>query len=144
AAASEPSLEVVGSSPISRLSPLGTFALNQGPFPPPALPGFVGTTDLSDSPGGPACPSRASGWPSRGPPPGVSRVAPDLPVQACRRPYPGGNAGSPVARLSAASAAFPTPLLGRLPHFLFRGLLGVHACYGLPARGVARATLSIG
>jgi hypothetical protein len=34
-------------------------------------------------------------------------------------------------------------LLGRLPHFPFRGLLGVHARYGLPARGVAETTLSI-
>ena len=36
------------------------------------------------------------------------------------------------------TAAFPIPLLGRLPHYAFRGLLGVHACYGLPARGVAQ------
>src|SRR5438552_6055764 len=45
--------------------------------------------DLSDSPGGPACPSRASGWDTH-PPPGVSRVASVLPVQTCRRHYPGG------------------------------------------------------
>ena len=32
-----------------------------GPFPPPALPGFTGTTSLSATPYGPACPSRASG-----------------------------------------------------------------------------------
>ncbi len=36
--------------------------LNSGPFPPPELPGFPGTTSLSATPGGPACPSRASGW----------------------------------------------------------------------------------
>jgi hypothetical protein len=36
-------------------------ASNQGPFPPPALPGFGGTTDPSATLPGPACPSRASG-----------------------------------------------------------------------------------
>src|SRR6202042_618354 len=32
--------------------------------PPPALPGFSGTTNLSATPRRPACPSRASGWSS--------------------------------------------------------------------------------
>jgi hypothetical protein len=41
------------------------------------------------------------------------------------------------------TAAFPIPLLGRLPHLLFRGLLGVHSRYGLPARGTAETVLSI-
>src|SRR3954447_6489133 len=57
--------------------PLRTLTLNSGPFPPPALPGFDGTAGLSATPSGPACPSRASGWESRVPPPGVSRVASD-------------------------------------------------------------------
>jgi hypothetical protein len=43
------------------LVPLGTLILNPGPFPPPELPGFDGTTGLSATPGGPAYPSRASG-----------------------------------------------------------------------------------
>ena len=47
------------------LMPLGTLVLNSGPFPPPELPGFHGTTSLSATPFGPACPSRASGWRSR-------------------------------------------------------------------------------
>ena len=42
-----------------------------------------------------------------------------------------------------ATAAFPIPLLGRLPHYPFRGLLGVHSRYGLPARGTAHAVLCI-
>jgi hypothetical protein len=42
-----------------------------------------------------------------------------------------------------ATAAFPIPLLGRLPHCAFRGLLGVHSRYGLPARGTAYAVLCI-
>ena len=33
-------------------------------FPPPALPGFRGTANLSATPRRPACPSRASGWSS--------------------------------------------------------------------------------
>jgi hypothetical protein len=41
------------------------------------------------------------------------------------------------------TAAFPVSVPGRLPHQTFRGLLGVHSRYGLPARGVAYATLSI-
>jgi cold shock CspA family protein len=39
---------------------------------PPALPGFSGTTDLSATPGRPACPSRASGWSSLTTPQGSS------------------------------------------------------------------------
>ena len=47
-----------------------------------------------------------------------------------------------VAPRKPATAAFPIPLAGRLPHQLFRGLLGVHVSYGLPARGAASAALS--
>jgi hypothetical protein len=36
-------------------------AQSQGPFPPPALPGFSGTASLSVIPERPTCPSRASG-----------------------------------------------------------------------------------
>jgi hypothetical protein len=43
-----------------------------------------------------------------------------------------------VAPLDPGTTAFPIPLLGRLPHLLFRGLRSVHACYGLLARGIAR------
>ena len=48
--------------PISRPSPRLASVLNQGPFPPSALPDFNGTTGLSATPPRPACPSRASGW----------------------------------------------------------------------------------
>ena len=41
------------------------------------------------------------------------------------------------------AAAFPLAQQGRLPHQRFRGLHGVHVCYGLPARQVAFATLYI-
>jgi len=71
-----------------------TLILNSGSFPPPALTGFIGTTGLSATPAEPACPSRASGWESRAPVEGVSRVASVLRVLACRRHYPGGTPGS--------------------------------------------------
>jgi hypothetical protein len=66
-------------------------------------------------------------------------------VQTCRRHYPGGTAGGVKSfpRLNLAASAFPIPLLGRLPHFPFRGLLGMYSRYGLSARGVAETTLSI-
>jgi hypothetical protein len=44
-----------------------TSVLNSGSFPPPALTGFLGTTSLSATPVGLACPSRASSWESRAP-----------------------------------------------------------------------------
>jgi hypothetical protein len=106
-----------------------------GPFPPPALPGFVGTMGLSDSPAGPACPSRASGWLT--PPPGVSRVADDLLGQTCRRLYPGGTAAGIVRSPSLRQR--PSPITGRVGshNTWFRGLDGVHFSYGLPARRAA-------
>jgi hypothetical protein len=50
--------------------------LNSGPFPRPALPGVRGTTSLSATPPGPACPSRASG--------GRSRASAELGFPCCR------------------------------------------------------------
>jgi hypothetical protein len=48
--------------------------------------------NLSDTPYGPAYPSRESGW-EHAPTAGASRVATALLVQTCRRHYPGGTAG---------------------------------------------------
>src|SRR5262249_41101470 len=45
------------------------------PFPPPELPSFSGTTNLSATPQRPACPSRASSWSLLRPRRGASRVA---------------------------------------------------------------------
>src|SRR3954454_2977865 len=112
------------------LVPLRTLPLNSGPFPPPALPGLIGTTGLSANPGRPAWPSRVAGRSHVLPPPGVSRVASDLRVQACHRHYPGGTAGSDRSRggsftpsCSPATAAFPVSVAGRRPPFSFFGLL---------------------
>jgi len=70
------------------------LALNQGPFPRPELPGVNGTTGLSATPGGPACPSRASGWGSRALTAWGFPCCVDLLVPTCRRHYPGGPLGS--------------------------------------------------
>jgi hypothetical protein len=40
-----------------------------------------------------------------------------------------------------SASAFPEQRAGRLLHCMFRGLLSVHSCYGLPAHRVAFATL---
>jgi hypothetical protein len=50
--------------PISCPSLLPALILNQGSFPPPALPGFNGTTSLSVTPQRPDRPSRVPGWSS--------------------------------------------------------------------------------
>ena len=110
-------MELIGSrqSPGSRT--LRPWALNWGPFPPPALPGFTGTTNPSATPSGPACPSRASGWVTP-PPPGVSSVAFALPVQTCRRPYPGGTTGGyRVAPLETCDGGLPHTFAGSAPTF---------------------------
>jgi len=93
-------------------------ALNQGPFPPPALPGFSGTAGLSATPSRSACPSRASDWSSRLPRDGVSRVAPIFLLYACCRHYPGGTAGPLVARCALPWQS--SPICGRVG---FRGYL---------------------
>jgi hypothetical protein len=93
---------------------------------------------LSDSPGGPACSSRTSGWSCDhrlGSP--VLRA-----LSLCQHAVAITPVGSRV-RVSRSlkepvTAAFPIPLLGRLPHFPFRGLLGVHSRYGLLVRGIAK------
>ena len=73
--------------------PLVALILNQGPFPPPALPGFIGTTGLSATLPRPACPSRVSGWPHARPRDRVSRVAATFLFHTCRHQYPGGITG---------------------------------------------------
>ena len=106
---------------------------NQGPFPPPALPGFNSTTGLSATLAGPTRPSRAVGW-------RVPRHRKGFPCCA-HSPLP--NVPSPMPRrkrsvlVSLATrplAAFPVWWAGRLPHHRFRGLLGVHARYGPQGR----------
>jgi hypothetical protein len=83
--------------------------------------------------GGPACPSRASGWERHRPTAEASRVACRFPLHTCHRHYPGGT-GRALSLSARPAAAFPIGLPGRLPHCAFRGLLSVHSRYGLHAR----------
>jgi hypothetical protein len=69
------------------------LSLNQGPFAPPALPGFPATTGLSATPQRPGLPLAGCQFPSRSGTAGASRVADDSLFHACRRHYPGGTSG---------------------------------------------------
>ena len=129
-------------APLSRpLSP-SQACPKSGPFPPPALPGFTGTTSLSATPYGPACPSRVAGW-CAPPPFGASRVALDLLVYMLS-PLPRRDRWVLALLPSPTTAAFPEIQAGRLPHYLFRGLLSVH-CTLRPVYSPSRlATLYTG
>src|SRR6202000_2026418 len=81
-------LELIG-CPISNPSLFLTLILNQGRFPPPALPGFNGTTSPSVNPSRPACPSRASGWASRSPTRWAFPCCAVFLFHTCHRHYPG-------------------------------------------------------
>ena len=107
--------------PISGPSLLWILLLNQGPFPPRALPRLVGHTDLSAIPFGPAPSSRTAG----------SRV-----VLSTERDFPCCH-GTPLANMpssmprwtwsvlgslaSCPVSAFPTLMLGRRPHHMVSG-----------------------
>jgi hypothetical protein len=97
-----------------------------GSFPPPALPGFNSSMTLSDSrrhrrPKAPLrpLPSCPTGL-RRLPAPPFQRAVPSTPV---------GQTGAPVDCFPIC-AAFPVITAGRRPRRFFRGLLGLHACYG--------------
>ena len=108
-AVSERLSELIG-CPISCPFPLVAFVLNQGPFPPLELPNFIGTTDLSVTPGCPACPSPASGWSSPTTPWGFPCCV--------RFPCVHAAASTPAQRLCSyllyptAVSVFPETLLG--------------------------------
>jgi hypothetical protein len=110
--------------------------LSAAHFPPPALPGFSGTTNLSATPGRPACPSRASGWSSLNHASGFP-VLRTLSLCTCCRQYPGA-AAERIALAHFTQPYQPSPIWqsGRPAHCPFRGLLGVHSRYGLHTRAV--------
>ena len=92
-----------------------TLVLNSGPFPPPELPGFCGTSSLSVTLVGPACPSRESGWRTHSPHRKGLPVLLTSPV--CRHAAantPVGPLGL-IARGTAYSNRFPVPSGGGLP-----------------------------
>jgi hypothetical protein len=91
--------------------------------------------NLSDSPGRPACPSRASSWSSLTTPWGLPCCV--------RFPCVHAVATTPAQRLGVSFAHSPQPYQpspkgssGRPAHQPFRGLLGVHSRYGLHTRAV--------
>src|SRR6202023_385554 len=101
--------------------------------------------NLSDSPGRPACPSRASGWPSLATPWGLPCCV--------RFPCVHAVATTPAQRLGVLLRSFTQPyqpspkgLSGRPAHRAFRGLPGVYSRYGLHTRAVTvyRDTLTRG
>src|SRR5271154_3081619 len=104
-------------------------------FPPPALPGFSGTTSLSATPQCPASPSRASGW---------SSLTALWGFPCCARfPCVRAAASTPVQRLGVVFDHLtqpyqPSPKLqsGRPTHRPFRGLRGVHLRCGPHTRAV--------
>ena len=140
--ASEPSVEVVGSSPISRLSAPSYVGLELRPLP------SAGITRLRRYYGPVRHPRR----------PGLSLAGFRLAVTHRHRlglpvlcwvscagmpsPLPRWDHWADVASRELpprdpVTAAFPVMSAGRLPHHCFRGLLSVHSRYGLPARRVA-------
>src|ERR1700676_4172612 len=101
--------------------------------------------NLSDSPGRPACPSRASSWSSLTTPLGLPCFV--------RFPCVHAVATTPAQRLGVFLRSFTQPcqpspkgLSGRPAHRPFRGLLCVHSRYGLHTRRVTvyRDTLNRG
>ena len=104
-----------------------------GPFPPPALPGFLGTADLSATlPGQPdprglsvgAC--HATGR--------ASRVVSNPLFHTCHRQYPGGTGR--CSRRSLPDRWQPSPFLRRVGFrsARFEALLGVYSRCGLYGR----------
>src|SRR5712672_198624 len=98
--------------------------------------------NLSDSPGRPASPSRASGWSSLTTPWGLPCCV--------RFPCVHAVATTPAQRLGALLRSFtqpyqPSPIWqsGRPVHRPFRGLLGVHSRYGLHTRAVTNSCRAI-
>ena len=131
-AASEHFSELLG-CPISGPSLRLALVLNQGPFPPPALPGFIGTAGPSATLQRPDLPSRASGWSSQTTPEGLP-VLRALPWCTCHRHYPGAATGCFVCSLPQPCQPSPVWQPGRPAHRPFRGLFSVHSRYSLHTR----------
>ena len=59
-----------------------------------------------------------------------------LPLCTCCRHYPGTATGCIVCSLPQSCQPSPIRVSGRPVHQPFRGLLGVHSCYGLHTRAI--------
>ncbi len=126
---------------IQAIDGTGTFtlselsALSAAHFPPPALPGFRGTANLSATPERPASPSRASGWSSLTTPWGFPCCV-RFPCVHAVATTPAQRLGVLVSLVTQPCQPSPIWLSGRPAHCPFRGLLGVHSRYGLHTRAV--------
>jgi len=58
-------------------------------------------------------------------------------MSACCRHYPGRTDETDPLLVAPSTSAFPTLQLGRLLHYIFRGLLSVHSRYNLQTHRVA-------
>ena len=103
--------EVTGN--MATLRPLvpSTPSSKSGPFPPPALPGFSGTTNLSATPWRPTCPSRAFGWSSLTTPWGFPCCV-RFPCVHAVATTPAQRLGVLFALLHPAVSAFPERVVG--------------------------------
>src|SRR5215213_3384427 len=116
-------------SPITMPSPSSEAHQKSGSFPPPALPGLSSTMTLSDTRR-----SRRPATTSR-PLPSPTVGLPQLPGSPFRHAVPTTpmDQNRCVCRLLPhPTRAFPGTSAGRRPSLHFRGLLRLHACYGLP------------
>ena len=96
---------------IDGTGPVRLSALSAAHFPPPALPGFSGTTNLSASPGRPACPSRASGWSSLTTPWGLPCCV-RFPCVHAVATTPAQRLGVLLRSFDPAVSAFPERVVG--------------------------------
>src|SRR5260370_23944782 len=134
-AASQPfQTAFVDSSSIAELSALPALGSGQGSFPPPALPGLNGSTNPSAICVRRRWPSRVRRWHGIVVPPSRSQTS----LVAHHSCSVRAAIITPVESSAAYLARFtddsdlPVILAGRLPHWLFRGLLNVHLRCGPP------------
>ena len=126
-------------TPLSRTLCTSAACPKSGPFPPPELPGFLGTTRLSATSSSPVWPSRVTGWRhSLLPPDEASRVAPHLLLRTCCRHYPGGIVG--CIHRSLLQRQRPSLVYGQVGFriTLFEACSAFTARYGLCVRQIAR------
>ena len=134
-ATSEHFVEFLG-FPISSSSSLPASVLNQGSFPPLALPNIVGRTSPSATPWCPAQFLAERQLAVRTATPQGFPCCHCLPLSCMPSSLPRRNRWVHVSLTSPSMTAFPVFAPGRLPHYPFRGLLNVHSHYGLHDRQV--------
>jgi len=113
---------LIGAMPITSTSPSSQACQKSGSFAPPALPSLNARTTLSDSRLDRRLKTTLRTQPS--PRTGLPRL-PGTPFRRAVPTTPADRAGASVD-FFPARAAFPKWQEGRHPHWLFRGLLGLH------------------